>query len=127
VEVAREDGIATVTIKRPEVLNALNRETLAEIERTMAELDRDAAVRGVVLTGYKGALAGADITELAALETPADAEAIAHNGHRVLDRIAGMKKPVVAAVDGPVLGGGSEIAMACHARGRPRPLPRPAR
>jgi enoyl-CoA hydratase/carnithine racemase len=116
VDVTREGGIATVTVKRPEVLNALNRDTLAEIEATMAELNQDATVRGVILTGYKGSLAGADITELAALETPADAEAIAKNGHRVMDRIASMKKPVVAAVDGPVLGGGSEIAMACHAR-----------
>jgi enoyl-CoA hydratase/3-hydroxyacyl-CoA dehydrogenase len=116
LEVERADGVAVVTVKRPEVLNALNRRTLSEIGAAMETLDADPAVQGVVLTGYNGSLAGADIMELAALETPEEAREIARFGHRVLARIAAMKKPVVAAVDGPVLGGGCEIAMACHAR-----------
>jgi enoyl-CoA hydratase/carnithine racemase len=111
-----EDGIATVTVRRPEVRNALNRQTLTEIEDAFGKLDADDSVRGIVFTGYNGALAGADIQELAALRTPDDAEEIAHFGHRILDRISAVKKPVVAAVNGPVLGGGSEICMACHAR-----------
>jgi enoyl-CoA hydratase/3-hydroxyacyl-CoA dehydrogenase len=116
IEVEREDGIATVTVRRPEVMNALNRRTLAELEKAFKVLDQDETVRGVILTGYNGALAGADIMELAALRTPDDALEIAHNGHRVLDRISATRKPVVAALDGPVLGGGCEISMACHAR-----------
>jgi len=116
LETERVDGVAVVTVKRPEVLNALNRRTLSEIAEVMEELDADAAVEGVVLTGYNGALAGADIMELAALATPEDALDLARSGHRVLARIEAMTKPVVAAVDGPVLGGGCEIAMACHAR-----------
>jgi enoyl-CoA hydratase/carnithine racemase len=70
----------------------------------------------VVLTSFDGALAGADITELAVVKTPEEAEAKSLRGHGVLARIEGMSKPVVAAVDGPVLGGGAEISMACHAR-----------
>jgi enoyl-CoA hydratase/carnithine racemase len=114
--VETDDGIATVTVRRPEVMNALNRQTLTEIEDVFQKLDADDSIRGIVFTGYNGALAGADIMELAALKTPEEAEDIAHFGHRILDRISAVKKPVVAALDGPVLGGGSEISMACHAR-----------
>jgi len=114
VEIA--DGIATVTVKRPEAMNALNRRTLEEITDAMKELENDSSVRGVILAGYRGPIAGADIMELAALETPEDALDIARNGHRVLGLIESMETPVVAALDGPVLGGGCEIAMACHAR-----------
>ena len=70
----------------------------------------------MVLTGFGGALAGADINELAALPTPADCEAMCLRGYAVLDVIARSTKPVVAALDGPVLGGGAELSMACHAR-----------
>jgi enoyl-CoA hydratase/carnithine racemase len=69
-----------------------------------------------VLTGFGGALAGADINELAALPTPEACEATCLAGHAILEVIAGLPKPVVAAVDGPVLGGGAELSMACHAR-----------
>lgn len=116
VLVTREDGIATVSVRRPEVKNALNRQTLEEIQDAMKELGADASVRGVVLTSYDGALAGADINELASLRTPADCENICHFGHAVLDTIAKLGKPVVAALDGPVLGGGAELSMACHGR-----------
>ncbi len=116
LEVDRAEGVAVVTVKRPEVLNALNRRTLAEILEVMEKLDADESVEGVILTGYNGALAGADIMELAALKTPEAARNLARAGHRVLTRIEAMRKPVVAALDGPVLGGGCEIAMACHAR-----------
>jgi enoyl-CoA hydratase/3-hydroxyacyl-CoA dehydrogenase len=111
-----EDGVATVRIFRPEVKNALNRRTLIELDETIAELGADDAVKGIVLTSTGGGLAGADINELAALPNAQACEDICHFGHSVLRRIANLNKPVVVAVDGPVLGGGAELSMACHAR-----------
>lgn len=116
IVVSRESGIGIVSVRRPEVRNALNRETLGEIAEAMKELGADSSVVGIIFTSQDGALAGADIGELAALQSPADCEAICHFGHSVLDVIASMNKPVVAALNGPVLGGGAEISMACHAR-----------
>lgn len=116
VSVSRDGDIAVVMVRRPEVKNALNRETLTEIDATMRSLGADDAVRGVVLTGFGGSLAGADIGELASLQSPLACEQICEFGHRVFNRVAGLSKPVVAAVDGPVMGGGAELSMACHAR-----------
>jgi len=112
----RDGDIAVVTLFRPEARNALNRRTMQEIEATFRKLAADDGVAGVVLTGYGGAIAGADIMELAVLKSAAEAEAMCRYGHSVLDGIASMDKPVVAALDGPTLGGGAEISMACHAR-----------
>lgn len=116
VGVERDGDIAVLSIRRPEVKNALNAETLAEIAAAIQDLGADPRVRGVVLTSFDGALAGADIHELASLEDPAACEAVCRRGHAVLALIEGLKKPVVAAVDGPVLGGGAELSMACHGR-----------
>ena len=110
------DGIATVTVRRPEVLNALSEQTIEELDATFEALEKDEKVLGVILTGYGGSLAGADITELAALKTVEAAVAKCLSGQKVLARISALEKPVVAAVDGPVLGGGAELCMACHAR-----------
>jgi enoyl-CoA hydratase/3-hydroxyacyl-CoA dehydrogenase len=116
IVVTREAGLGIVSVRRPEVRNALNRETLGEIAAAMKELGADSSIVGIIFTSQDGALAGADIGELAALKTPADCESICHFGHSVLDVISSMNKPVVAALNGPVLGGGAEISMACHAR-----------
>jgi enoyl-CoA hydratase/3-hydroxyacyl-CoA dehydrogenase len=116
VTVARDGDVAVVTVRRPEVKNALSGRTLAELESALGQLDADPAVRGIVLTGWGGALAGADLGELAALRTPADCEGLCHRGHAILAAIAASRTPIVAALDGPVLGGGAELAMACHAR-----------
>ncbi|MEW5982231.1 MAG: 3-hydroxyacyl-CoA dehydrogenase/enoyl-CoA hydratase family protein [Acidobacteriota bacterium] len=116
VTVERDGPIAIVTIRRPEVKNALSAETMREIREVIDTLGKDAGVGGIVLTGFGGALAGADINELAALATPEACEAMCTSGHAVLDVIVRCLKPVVAAVDGPVLGGGCELSMACHAR-----------
>ncbi len=116
VSVDRDGDLAVVAVQRPEVLNALNHETMEELDALFAQLDEDNGIRGIVLCSYDGSLAGADIMELAELKTPEAAADKCRHGHRILSRIAGMSKPVVAAVAGPVLGGGSELSMACHAR-----------
>jgi enoyl-CoA hydratase/3-hydroxyacyl-CoA dehydrogenase len=116
LRVSRDGVVAILTIQRPEVKNALSASTMREIREAIDTLNADAGVGGIVLTGFAGALAGADINELAALPTPEDCEAACLSGHTVLDVIARLPKPVVAAVDGPVLGGGAELSMACHAR-----------
>jgi enoyl-CoA hydratase/3-hydroxyacyl-CoA dehydrogenase len=116
VRVGKAGGIGTVRVFRPEVRNALSARTLGEIKGAIEQLAADAEVRGIVLTSTDGAFAGADINELAALKTPEECEAVCTRGHAILDVIVKCPKPVVAALDGPVLGGGSELSMACHAR-----------
>jgi enoyl-CoA hydratase/carnithine racemase len=114
--VERDGDISVIMICRPEVMNALNEQTLEELKTEIARTATDDTVAGVVLTSFGGALAGADIMELAALKTPAEAEQKCFHGQAILAQIAALNKPVVAAVDGPVLGGGAELSMACHAR-----------
>jgi enoyl-CoA hydratase/3-hydroxyacyl-CoA dehydrogenase len=116
VKVERDGEIAVVTIFRPEVKNALDERTMNELAAAFDRLGADRAVRGVVLTSADGSLAGADIMELAALKTPDEARDKCLAGHRRIGRMIAMNKPVVAAVDGPVLGGGAELSMCCHAR-----------
>jgi enoyl-CoA hydratase len=112
-----DGAVATVTINRPKVLNALNAATLRELGEAMRALQQDAAVRAVVLTGAgeKAFVAGADINELATL-TPDAAKAHAELGQGVFDLIEHLGKPVIAAVNGFALGGGCELAMACTVR-----------
>lgn len=116
VRIERDGELAVVVIRRPEVKNALSALTMRELDEAFAALAADPSVRGIVLTSFDGAIAGADIGELAALPDAATCEAFSAAGQAVLDRIAATAKPVVAALDGPVLGGGAELAMACHAR-----------
>jgi enoyl-CoA hydratase len=115
--VENRDGVAVVTVNRPDKLNALNDRTMSELDAAFAALAADPAVRGVVITGAgeKAFVAGADISELAT-ESPVDGKERSLRGQRVLDRIENLGKPVVAAVNGFALGGGCEIAMACHVR-----------
>jgi len=112
-----KDGIALVTINRPEVLNALNRQTLRELSEAIAQVEGSESIKGAIITGSgeRSFAAGADIRELAEL-TPLEAHEFALNGQALLDRIESLSKPVVAAVNGYALGGGCEIAMACHMR-----------
>jgi enoyl-CoA hydratase len=115
--VERDDAVATVTVNRPSVLNALNSATLRELDHLMGELAADDQVRAVILTGAgeKAFVAGADINELVTL-TPDGAKAHAAMGQRVFDRIEHLGKPVIAAINGFALGGGCELAMACTLR-----------
>ncbi len=116
VRVERDGDLAVVAIRRPEVKNALSSQVIRDLEAAFQTLRGDAGVKGVVFTSFDGAIAGADILELAALKTPDEAVAKCRTGQAVLDMIASFPKPVVAALDGPVMGGGAEISMACHAR-----------
>jgi enoyl-CoA hydratase len=111
------DTVATVTINRPDKLNALNATVIAELGDVAGRVEKDPAIRGVILTGAgsKAFVAGADIGELAA-QGPVDGKARALEGQRVFRSLERCGKPVLAAVNGFSLGGGCELAMACHLR-----------
>ncbi len=111
------DGVATVTITRPKVLNALNGSTVGELLTVFRDLSETAAVRAVLLTGAgdRAFIAGADITELAQM-TPTEAREVALRGQALCDLVSGLGKPVIAAINGFALGGGCELAMACTIR-----------
>ena len=115
VEIA--DRIATVTLNRPEKLNALNNEVLQELELIFADLEQNPDVGVVIVTGAgeNAFVAGADISELKSLDT-AGARVQALRGQAVFQRIESLPKPVIAAVNGFALGGGCELALACHIR-----------
>lgn len=113
----RDGAVATVTINRPKVLNALDSRTLDELRHAMLDLKRDDEVRVVILTGAgeKAFVAGADINELAG-QTPVSGREHALAGQHVFDIIENLGKPVIAAINGYALGGGCELAMACTLR-----------
>lgn len=117
VSTRTQDGIHTITVQRPEKLNALNRQTLEALDAAFAAAAQDPAVRVVVLTGAgsKAFVAGADIAEMNAL-TPVQGRDFSLVGQRLMRRIERLSKPVIAMVNGFALGGGMELAMACHLR-----------
>ncbi|HET7274028.1 MAG TPA: enoyl-CoA hydratase-related protein [Longimicrobiaceae bacterium] len=112
-----EDGICTLAVNRPDKLNALNHETILELGRAVEEIAADDAIGGVIVTGTgpKAFVAGADIAELAKMG-PIDGVEISRLGQRVFRSIELSRKPVIAAVNGFALGGGCELALACHLR-----------
>jgi enoyl-CoA hydratase len=111
------DGLARVTVNRPDKLNALNGDVIRELGEAVTRIESDAAIRGVILTGAgpKAFVAGADIAELAG-QGAVDGKARALAGQLVFRRLERCGKPVIAAVNGFALGGGCELAMACHLR-----------
>jgi enoyl-CoA hydratase len=110
------DGIGTLTIHRPDKLNALNSATIDELDRAIVAMGSDPQVAGIIVTGAGRAfVAGADIAELAALDT-GGARELSRRGQEVFSRFESSHKPVIAAINGFALGGGCELAMACHIR-----------
>ena len=109
-----EEGVALLLIDRPQQLNALNQATLTELESALNALEQDDAVRVIILSGAgnKAFVAGADINEMTGFG-PLVAAEFARQGQKILASIAGLSKPVIAAVNGYALGGGFELALAC--------------
>ena len=114
----KENYIALVTINRPKSLNALNAKIITELSQSLDELEADATVRVIIITGSgeKSFVAGADIKEFSDFGD-VEAEQLARNGQNALfNKVETLSKPVIAAVNGFALGGGLELAMACHIR-----------
>jgi enoyl-CoA hydratase len=114
IKLAKEGAVATLTLNRPDKLNALNEALLRELLAALDELDRDAGVQVAILTGAgdKAFAAGADIAAMSELSTTR-AKAFADLGHTIGARLEGVRFPVIGAVNGFALGGGCELALAC--------------
>lgn len=115
---SKEEKIVIITINRPESLNALNAQTISELSSALDTVENDSDCRVIIITGSgeKSFVAGADIKEFSDFGQ-AKAEELAKTGHdRLFNKIENLKKPVIAAVNGFALGGGLELAMACHIR-----------
>ncbi len=112
-----DDSIAVLTINRPRSLNSVNTETIIEVGAAFDDFATNDAVRGVIIigSGDKAFIAGADITELST-KNPITGLEFVRTGQTVLNKIENLGKPVIAAVNGFALGGGCELAMACHIR-----------
>lgn len=113
-----QDQVRTITINRPDKLNALNRETISELQQALNEADSDKSIRVIIITGAgeKAFVAGADIKEFADFDVE-EGKALSRDGHhKLFDRVENMNKPTIAAINGFALGGGLELAMGCHFR-----------
>lgn len=118
IYIEEEGAIATITIDRPKKLNALNKATIEELHYAVKELDEDKETKVIIITGSgeKAFVAGADISEFADFSVKQGGQ-LAANGQKILfDFVANLSTPVIAAVNGFALGGGLELAMACHFR-----------
>ena len=117
IRIERRDAVTVLFIDRPQVMNAINRATLAEIGDATRAFIADATQGALIVTGAgeKAFISGADINELAPLG-PAAAEEISRFGQNVVDLLERSPKPVIAAVNGYAFGGGCELALACHMR-----------
>lgn len=112
-----ENGIYTITINRPDKLNALNKDVFTDLNTALDEIESNPEIKSVIITGSgpKAFVAGADISEFNSLNKE-QAKALAKRGQDIFARIENSSKPIVAAVNGFALGGGCELAMSCHFR-----------
>lgn len=112
-----DSGVCTLTINRPDKLNALNNQVFEELDMALDSIQKNSSVKGLIITGTgdKAFAAGADIKELANLSSE-EATKLSKRGQRVFQRIEDLSIPAIAAVNGYALGGGCELAMACHIR-----------
>jgi enoyl-CoA hydratase len=112
-----DNGVLTVTLNRPDKLNALNSTVLKELNEVIDQVYTDSNIQGVILTGSgpKAFVAGADISEFLSLST-GEGSSLAKKGQDIFTRLENSPKPVIAAVNGFALGGGCELAMSCHIR-----------
>jgi len=126
-QVQREDrdGVAILTLRRPKTLNALTRELIRQVELQLTSIAADPAIRGIVLTGFgiKAFVSGADLGTLNSLTSAEEARTFSSGCNRILRRMETIGKPVVCALKGLSLGGGSELAYACTARVARKGLP----
>lgn len=110
------DGILTITINRPDSLNALNSEFFEELDSLLDKVETDPGVGAIIITGSgKAFVAGADIAEMSGM-APAEASRFSHMGQQVFAKMEAIEKPIIAAINGYALGGGLELAMACDLR-----------
>lgn len=112
-----KENVTRITINRPKVLNALNTKTMDELDTALAKIENNKKIRAVIVTGTgdKAFVAGADISEIEILDAP-NGKAFAQRGQAIMNRLAGLGIPVIAAVNGYALGGGCELCLACHIR-----------
>ncbi|MDA8235109.1 MAG: enoyl-CoA hydratase-related protein [Clostridia bacterium] len=116
IQLTKENGVATITLNRPP-LNPLNSQIFRELSAAVDELHADNSVKAVILTGAgdKAFAAGADVTEMANL-TPVEAYSFCQDSRIAFEKLENLGKPVIAAINGLALGGGSELALACDFR-----------
>lgn len=116
--IENKNGTQIITINRPDKLNALNKETIAELSNALKNAEKDTTVKVIILTGagQKAFVAGADISEFAHFSVEQGKE-LSASGHKLLFDVAeNLSKPIIAAINGFALGGGLELAMSCHIR-----------
>jgi enoyl-CoA hydratase len=118
IAVDKQEKTAVITINRPDKLNALNRDTITELHKALKELEGDKEVRAIIITGNgeKAFVAGADISEFSQYSVREGAKLAARGQEVLFDYIENLSTPVIAAINGFALGGGLELAMACHFR-----------
>ncbi len=116
--IEKHEHIAVITINRPTKLNALNKETIQELHEAFSALNKEQAVKAIIITGSgeKAFVAGADISEFANFSVLEGQELAAQGQALLFDFVQNLSTPVIAAVNGFALGGGLELAMACHFR-----------